>query len=175
MRIEPSRVCAPAACMPTRREPSCHLVLTGSQMPNVAPIKHLDPTPFVQRRHWASAPLLAPTGHVTTCGLVGIGAPQLFTMIDDEHSRIFKIIILHISDHCLAKIIPRHNFTKWVILISWLDQTNSWQQELMSHFLDCFGNFPLNVTFQSCLVSIVKLTSVVQEFYHHWSVLVVNV
>ena len=76
MRIGPSHVRAPAACMPMRSESSCFLALTGSQMLTIAPTLCLDPTPLVWLKPRASTPLLVPTGHAATCGLVGIGAPQ---------------------------------------------------------------------------------------------------
>mgnify|MGYP007101765579 CR=1 FL=1 len=61
------------------------------------------------------------TGFLKAGELLGnFTTEELQAMIDDEHSWIFKIIILHISDHCLAKIITGHDFIKRMTLIDWL-------------------------------------------------------
>lgn len=60
-------------------------------------------------------------------------------------------------------------------LVCRLDQTNPWQNELMSHFLNGFGHLSLNWCIQSGLEPVVEFTYVVKEFDHHGCVFVVNV
>ena len=44
----------------------------------------------------------------------------------------------------------------------------------MPHFLNCVSNFPLHRRTKACLEPVIKFTSIVEEFDHHWSVLPVN-
>ena len=60
-------------------------------------------------------------------------------------------------------------------LVRGFNQTNSWYQELVSHFLDSPGDLPLDIGLQSSLISIIKLTCVVQKLDHHGHVFEIDI
>jgi hypothetical protein len=59
-------------------------------------------------------------------------------------------------------------------LVSRLDKANVRDDAHLPHFLDSVSYLPLDGGAQACLVSIVKLASIIQELDHHWSVLPVD-
>lgn len=63
---------------------------------------------------------------------------------------------------------------KWD-LIRWLDQPNSWDQKLVPHLFDGLCHFPLDSGLQPCLVPIIQLSGIIQEFDHHRQVFVIYI